>query len=113
MRSPLLPALFGFAVTGAVMLVSAPVSAQAATDYRCTALAEQARTAAANTSDATKAQRAQRFIATGAALCEARSEGSAARQYRSALRVLGVDEIRNAAPSEIATQATAVPAGGN
>lgn len=113
MRSPILPALFGFAVTGAIMLSAAPASAQAASDYRCTALAEQARTAAASTTDATKAQRARQFIATGAALCEARSEGPAARQFRSALRVLGVDEIRNAAPSEIANQASAAPAGGN
>lgn len=113
MRSYLLPAFGGFLAASAVMLIQAPASAQAATDYRCTGLAEQARTAAATTTDATKAQRAQRFIATGAALCEARSEGSAARQFRSALRVLGVDEIRNAAPSEIANQATVAPAGGN
>lgn len=113
MRSPLLPALLGFAVTGAVMFATAPASAQAATDYRCTALVDQARTAAANSTDAAKAQRARQFIATGVALCEARSEGPAARQFRSALRVLGVQEIRNAAPAEIANQATPVPAGGN
>ena len=112
MRSPLLPALFGFAVTGAIMLSAAPVSAQAATDYRCTELAAQARTAAANATDATQAQRAQRFIATGAALCEARSEGPAARQYRSALRVLGVDEVRNATPNQMAATAP-VTTGGN
>ena len=111
MRSPLLPALLGFAVTGAIMLSAAPASAQAATDYRCTELAAQARTAAANSTDATQVQRAQRFIATGAALCEARSEGPAARQYRSALRVLGVDEVRNATPNQMA--ATAPTAGGN
>lgn len=111
MRSYLLPALGGFLAASTVMLVQTPASAQAATDYRCTELAAQARTAAANSTDATLVQRAQRFIATGAALCEARSEGPAARQYRSALRVLGVDEVRNATPNQMA--ATAPTAGGN
>jgi hypothetical protein len=111
MRSPILPALFGFVATGAVMLMTAPAEAQAASDYRCTDLVTQARTAAAGTTDATKAARARSFIATGVALCEARSEGPAARQFRSALRVLGVDEVRNATATQMA--ATAPTAGGN
>jgi len=111
MRSPLLPALFGFVVTGAIMLTGTPATAQAATDYRCTDLVTQARTAAAGTTDATRAARARSFISTGVALCNARSAGPAARQFRSALRVLGVDEVRNAAPGQMA--ATAPTAGGN
>jgi hypothetical protein len=111
MRSYLAPALGGFLAASAVMFAQAPASAQAATDYRCTELVEQARTAAANSTDRSKAVRARQFIATGVALCEARSEGPAARQFRSALRVLGVDEVRNATPNQMA--ATAPTAGGN
>ena len=95
-RSPLiLPALIGFAATGAIMLASSPASAEpAAADYRCGALADQARTAAAATSDAGQRERAGRFVATGERLCAARSEGPAARQFRSALRILNVAETR-------------------
>ena len=35
-------------------------------------------------------------------LCEARAEGAAARQYRSALSILGVSEVRAAASTDIA-----------
>ena len=94
-RSLLLPGFIGFAVTGAIMLTAAPASAQAAaTDYRCGALADQARTAAAATSDPAQRDRAARFVATGERLCAARSEGPAARQFRSALRLLNVAEVR-------------------
>jgi hypothetical protein len=86
-------------------------SAQASADYRCTDLQVQARTAAAAASDAGQIQRAQRFIATGRQLCEANAEGQAARQFRSALRILGVQEIRNPAPSQIATSGTAATGG--
>jgi hypothetical protein len=94
-RSPLLPAFIGFAVTGAIMLAVSPAFAEtAAADYRCGALAEQARTAAATTSDPAQRERASRFVATGDRLCAARSEGPAARQFRSALRILNVAEAR-------------------
>ncbi len=114
MRSPLLPALIGFVAAGTAMLATAPAEAQAATDYRCTELVTQARTAATNATDAAQAARARRYIATGVALCEARSEGPAARQFRSALRVLGVEEVRDAPATQMAVTAPAAPtAGGN
>lgn len=94
-RSPLLPGFIGFAVTGAIMLAASPAFAgTASADYRCSALPEQARTAAAATTDPAQRQRAERFIATGQQLCVARSEGPAARQFRSALRILNVAEVR-------------------
>lgn len=86
-------------------------NAQAAGDYRCTTLQDQARTAAAAATDANQIQRAQRFIAVGRQLCDARAEGQAARQFRSALRILGVDEVRNPAPSQMATTGTATTGG--
>lgn len=94
-------------------VLTAPVAAQAQStgDYRCTGLAAQVQQAAANSTDAAAVQRAQRLIANGRALCEARSEGPAARQYRSALRVLGVEEVRPADGRMIAT--TTSPSSGN
>lgn len=94
-RSPLLPAFLGLAVTGAIMLTASAASAQTpSADYRCSALPEQARSAAAASTDANQRQRADRFIAIGQQLCDARSEGQAARQFRSALRILNVAEVR-------------------
>lgn len=86
-------------------------NAQASGDYRCTSLQDQARAAAAAATDADQLQRAQRFIAVGRQLCEARAEGPAARQFRSALRILGAQEVRNPTPSQIATTAGATTGG--
>lgn len=83
-------------------VLSTPASAQGRDDYRCTALPAQVQTAVANTTDADQVQRAQRFIQSGDQLCEARAEGAAARQYRSALRILGASEVRAAASTDIA-----------
>lgn len=93
-----------------MVLFTAPAAAQSS-DYRCAELQTQARTAAANATDAGQAQRARRFIAVGQQLCEARAEGQAARQFRSALRILGVAEVRNPDASQIA--ATPAATGGN
>ncbi|MEQ1688407.1 MAG: hypothetical protein ABL874_07520 [Sphingopyxis sp.] len=79
-------------------------------DYRCTELPAQVRAATAASTDADAVQRAQRFIANGRNLCNARAEGEAARQYRSALRILGVAEVRPADTRQIA-DATPAPAG--
>ncbi len=86
-------------------------NAQAAGDYRCTTLQDQARAAAASATDAGQLQRAQRFIAVGRQLCDARAEGQAARQFRSALRILGVDEVRNPTAGQMATTATTTTGG--
>ncbi len=93
--------------------LTAPTVAHAqavSTDYRCTDLPAQVRTAAAASTDAAAVARAQRFIATGQSLCDARSEGPAARQFRSALRILGVDEVRATEARDMASSAPA-PAG--
>lgn len=106
MRSPFAIAAISFALTGAVLLSGAPAQARgASTDYRCTALAEQARTAAATVADANQQARVRRMISTGDSLCQARAEGEAARQFRAALQVMGVQEVRAAAnPAEIAAR---------
>jgi hypothetical protein len=105
--SAILVGLFSLAP---LVAFTAPAAAQSA-DYRCAELQAQARTAAANATDADQAQRARRFISVGQQLCEARAEGQAARQFRSALRILGVAEVRNADASQIA--ATPAATGGN
>ena len=107
MTSAILVGLFALAP---LVAFTAPAAAQSA-DYRCAELQVQARTAAANATDADQAQRARRFIAVGQQLCEARAEGQAARQFRSALRILGVAEVRNPDASQIA--ATPAATGGN
>lgn len=109
-RSIILPALAGFAATATILFAAPAVQAQS-TDYRCTGLMQQATAAATSTTDAAKAARAQRFIRTGVALCNASAEGEGARQFRSALRVLGVSEVRNADASQMAATTTAT--GGN
>lgn len=81
---------------------STPAAAQGAGDYRCTTLPAQVQAAVASASDADQIARAQRFLQSGNQLCEARAEGAAARQYRSALRILGASEVRTAAPTDIA-----------
>lgn len=92
--------------------LTAPVAAhaQSNSDYRCTDLPLQVSRAAANSTDANAVQRAQRFITNGRALCNVRADGEAARQYRTALRILGVDEVRPTDPRQVA-DANATPAG--
>ena len=101
-RSPLSPAAHlssAFALVAATMLSFAglmastsPVQAQTgSTDYRCTALVEQARTAATG-ADAKKKASANRLVATGVKLCEAGNERAAAKQFRAALKIAGVAE---------------------
>lgn len=102
-RSPLSPAAnltSAVALVGAValaftglMATASPAQAQTgSTDYRCTGLVEQARTAAA-TVDAKKQGATKRHIATGMKLCEAGNERAAAKQFRAALKVAGVAEV--------------------
>jgi hypothetical protein len=105
-RSPLSPVLHmssAFALVAATTLAFAGLmattqTAQAQTgsnDYRCTALVEQARTAAAGV-DAKKQASANRHVATGMKLCEAGNERAAAKQFRAALKVAGVAEQTDA-----------------
>lgn len=91
-------ALFLAAAGGALTLGSlAAQPAQAnARDYRCGALAEQARSAA-DSADASKQKIARRFVATGNKLCEAGNGRAAALQFRSALKAAGVAEVEAAA----------------
>jgi hypothetical protein len=106
-RSPLSPAAHmssAVALVGAVALAftgllatASPAQAQgASTDYRCTGLVEQARTAAAG-ADAKKQASATRLVSTGVKLCEAGNERAAAKQFRAALKIAGVAE---AAPAD-------------
>ncbi|MEQ1508895.1 MAG: hypothetical protein ABL909_00670 [Sphingopyxis sp.] len=94
-------------------LLSLPTLAHAQApsgDYRCTELPAQVRAAAAASTDAAALHRAQRFIANGQNLCNARAEGAAARQYRTALRILGATEVRPADARQMA-DTRAAPAG--
>lgn len=101
-RSPLSPALHmssAFALVAATTLAFAglmastsPAQAQIrSTDYRCTQLVDQARTAAAS-ADAKKQADAKRMVVTGVKLCEAGNERAAAKQFRAALKLTGVAE---------------------
>lgn len=85
-----------------LVMISSPAAAQGTGDYRCTALPAQVQAAVAGATDADQIQRAQRFLQSGNQLCEARAEGAAARAYRSALRILGTEEVRTATPTDIA-----------
>lgn len=109
LSSLLMAATFTLAPLAAL---TAPVAAQAqsAGDYRCTELPAQVTRAAANSTDANAVQRAQRFINNGRALCDVRAEGEAARQYRSALRILGATEVRPVDARQVA-DANSAPAG--
>lgn len=101
--SPLLVTLT-LSLTALTFGVATPAAAQASpTDYRCAELPDQARAALTSTAvtDPADLRRAQRFLATGQALCDARAEGEAARQFRSAMRLLGVDEVRAAAQTQL------------
>jgi hypothetical protein len=81
----------GLAFAG-LMASASPAHAQArASDYRCTGLADQARTAA-DSAEGSKQASAKRFVSTGTKLCEARNERAAAKQFRAALKVAGVAE---------------------
>ncbi len=109
--SPLLIAsAFALAPVTALMAPTGAHAQAVSQDYRCTTLPEQVRAAASASTDAAAVARAQRFLATGVSLCEARSEGPAARQFRSALRILGVEEARAENGNAVAN-ASANPAG--
>lgn len=84
------------AFTG-LMASATPANAMVASDdYRCTALVEQARTAANNT-DSSKQASAKRFVSVGVKLCDAGNERAAAKQFRSALKIAGVAEVESEA----------------
>jgi hypothetical protein len=89
-RSPLFAA-----VLLSLTVTATPALAINSTDYRCTALVDQARTAAAG-ADAKKQSAANRHVATGIKLCEAGNQRAAAKQFRSALKVAGVAETSDA-----------------
>lgn len=79
------------AFTGLIATTS-PAYAQDGGDYRCSTLAEQAYVAA-NGVDGAKQVNAKRFVSTGKKLCEAGNERAAAKQFRAALKLAGVDEV--------------------
>lgn len=79
------------AFTGLIATAS-PAYAQAASDYRCAGLAEQAHVAASGV-EGTKQSSAKRFVSTGKKLCEAGNERAAAKQFRAALKIAGVAEV--------------------
>ena len=90
------PAAFAIVAASALaftgLLASAsPAAAQTGSDYRCSALAEQAYTAS-NGVEGGKQASAKRFVATGKKLCEAGNERAAAKQFRAALKLAGVAE---------------------
>lgn len=94
-------------------ILAMPTLAHAQTpsgDYRCTELPAQVRAAVAASTDQAAVQRVQRLIANGRNLCNVRAEGEAARQYRSALRILGTAEVRPTDARQIA-DSNAAPAG--
>ena len=78
------------AFTGLIASTS-PAYAQDSGDYRCSTLAEQAYVAA-NGAEASKQANAKRFVSTGKKLCEAGNERAAAKQFRTALKLAGVEE---------------------
>ena len=92
-----LSALFLTAAVAVAPLASTVANAQAPADYRCSGLPDQVRAAVAESTDRNAKARAERFLATGTSLCSARAEGAAARQFRSALRVLGATEAQQPA----------------
>jgi len=105
-RPPLSPAMHltsAFALVAAILLsfaglMSSTQAAQAqsgSTDFRCTALVDQAR-AAVTGMDANKQASAKRHVATGVKLCEAGNERAAAKQFRAALKIAGVTEQADA-----------------
>lgn len=101
-----LPASLVFAsfALAPLALMSSPAHAQRASgDYRCTALADQVRSAvAAAPADGDGTARARRALANGQLLCNAGNAADGGRQYRAALRSLGVEEVRAAAPQTTA-----------
>lgn len=79
------------AFTGLVASTT-PAYAQSG-DYRCAGLADQAESAA-ETASAGQRSSAKRFVSTGKKLCEAGNERAAAKQFRAALKIAGVDEAK-------------------
>ncbi len=78
-------ALAGLALAGALALSGAPASAA---DSRCEAMPRQIRSALPN-AEPKAAQKAQRRLHTGEALCRANNERGAAREFQVALKLLG------------------------
>ncbi|HEU0133906.1 MAG TPA: hypothetical protein VFR28_03715 [Allosphingosinicella sp.] len=85
MRSFIL-AFAGLALTGTLALAAAPASAA---DPRCEAMPRQIRGALAG-AEPSVAQTAARRLRTGEALCRAKNERGAAREFQVALKLLGV-----------------------
>lgn len=83
------------AFTGLIATTSPAAAQTNSSDYRCAGLVDQAR-AAAGTVDGGKQSDANRFIATGEKLCEAGNGRAAAKQFRAALKIAGVDEVKDA-----------------
>ena len=83
---PIVTALAASLLAGGLAFVSAPASA--AGDPRCTDLPQQVRAALASAEPATAAKAARR-LRTGEALCRARNQRDAAREFEVALKLLG------------------------
>lgn len=101
-----LPASLVFAsfILAPLVVTATPAHAERAnTDYRCTTLAEQVQSAIAGSSaDASVTDRARRAATNGRVLCAAGNAADGGRQYRAALRVLGVEEARADQPQAVA-----------
>ena len=100
------PAAFAIVAASALaftglMATATPAYAQSGSDYRCSALAEQAHVAAGGVEGGKQAS-AKRFVSTGNKLCEAGNERAAAKQFRAALKLAGVTEAQ--ADSQVAAR---------
>lgn len=84
----------GLAFAGLVASTSPAYAQTGSTDYRCSGLADQARTAAEGVQGGKQAS-AKRFVSTGVKLCEAGNERAAAKQFRAALKLAGVAETES------------------
>lgn len=80
------------AFTGLIVSITPANAMVASSDYRCTGLVDQAKTAASQ-ADSSKQASAKRFVAVGVKLCEAGNERAAAKQFRAALKLAGVAEV--------------------
>jgi hypothetical protein len=78
---------------GGLIATTSPAYAQSG-DYRCAGLADQAESAAA-TASAGQRSSAKRFVSTGKKLCEAGNERAAAKQFRAALKISDVPEVKD------------------
>lgn len=82
------------AFTGLIATTSPANAKTASSDYRCTALVDQAK-AAADQAAGDKQASAKRFVALGVKLCDAGNERAAAKQFRAALDIAGVAETES------------------